>query len=137
MLAAVTLAGLGIPSEVIERCASLIGLTATHQLREPDPSAAVLVDADLAVLGGSPSRYQHYRDALRAELEHLSEARFAQERRDELISMLSRPTIFFTEIFRAEREPMARANLTQELEELVSAHRGGARSRPGGHNPEV
>lgn len=121
MLAAVTLAGLGIPSAVTERCASLIEMTATHQLHGPDAGAAVLLDADLAVLGGSPARYLRYRESLRAENGHLAEATFAQERREALLSMLDRPSIFNTVTFRAEREPRARANLTRELEDLASA----------------
>lgn len=116
--AAVALTSLHVPNARIRECARLIELTATHDVDESDTEGAVLVDADLAVLGSVPQRYDEYRARIRAEYEDVPEDEFRAGRAEVLRAFLGRPTVFATECFRAERERRARANLERELAEL-------------------
>src|SRR5438270_2636886 len=50
--AGVTLGPLGLPPNVIERTQGLILLTKRHKAPADDMAAAILLDADLAILGG-------------------------------------------------------------------------------------
>jgi len=85
-----------------------------------DPSAAVLLDADLAVLGADPAAYHAYVLAVRAEYAHVDDAGWRLGRAAVLRSFLTRPTIFQTPSM-LRREPSARANLSAELAPLAAA----------------
>lgn len=63
-LAAVTLPTLGIDAREVVR---LVLLTAGHSPDPSDESGAMLCDADLAVLGSTPEKYESYRRAVREE----------------------------------------------------------------------
>ncbi len=105
VLAAAQLAALGAPAPLVQECARLIEVTATHEVTDGDEAAAALVDADLAVLATGPDRYDRYRKAVRNEYAHLDDESFAAGRRRILVSLLERPYIFATATFRTEREP--------------------------------
>lgn len=95
----------------------LIRLTATHR---PDPGSdgAVLVDADLAVLGSDPAAYAAYVTGVRAEYGHVPDDAWRTGRSDVLRSFLERDAIFHTPTGRSRWESRARANLTAELANL-------------------
>lgn len=124
VLAASHLATLGAPAPLVQECARLIEVTASHEVIPGDSNAAALVDADLAVLATGPERYDRYREALRQEYAHLDDDAFLAGRRRVLLSLLERPYVFATATFRTEREPRARANLHRELNELPRATNG-------------
>ena len=96
----------------------LIELTAGHVVDADDIAAAVLLDADLAVLGSAANEYQHYATAVRAEYAHVDDEAWRTGRARVLQQFLDRPAIFATATMRAEREHRARANLTAELATL-------------------
>lgn len=93
---------------------ALILRTKTHAA-DDDPDAQVLLDADLAVLGASPSVYAAYAAAIRREYAWVPEDRYREGRRRVLSQFLSRPRLFH---FLIEREAPARRNLAAEIASL-------------------
>src|SRR5690606_8143755 len=57
VLAAVHLAALSVPSDLVTETVRLVELTATHRTGANDANGAVVLDADLAILGARPERY--------------------------------------------------------------------------------
>lgn len=107
------------------RCAEverLIGLTVGHPVADGfadhDPAGAVLVDADLAILGADPADYSAYVTGVRAEYGHVGDEAWRTGRAAVLLGFLDRSAIYATTTMRAERESRARANLTAELASL-------------------
>jgi predicted metal-dependent HD superfamily phosphohydrolase len=95
----------------------LVRATAGH---EPDGTAdcAVLLDADLAVLGSDPAAYQAYLTGVRAEYSHLDDQAWTRGRADVLRRLLERRPLSFTEPGRRRWESRAEANLAAELATL-------------------
>lgn len=115
-LAARVLGELGSPAARIATVVALIEATATHE-RPADvdaASAAVLLDADLAVLGADPAAYQAYVTGVRAEYAHVTDDAWRAGRTAVLDHFLDRPRLFRTDVMHAERHERARANLTAE-----------------------
>jgi predicted metal-dependent HD superfamily phosphohydrolase len=117
---------LGWSDERVELVRSLVLATAGH---EPDsgPAAsaaavaarAVLLDADLAVLGSDPADYATYVRQVRHEFAHVDDATWRLGRARVLRSFLDRPAIYATARVVGEREARARANLLAELSSLA------------------
>jgi predicted metal-dependent HD superfamily phosphohydrolase len=102
------------------RVAELIELTAHRPPdatvdADADADAAILMDADLAVLGDEPAVYQAYVNGVRAEYAHVSDHEWRLGRSAVLRSLLARDPLFLTTAMRDERERRARANITAEL----------------------
>jgi predicted metal-dependent HD superfamily phosphohydrolase len=112
----------------LHRVAALIEATAGHitgqagERADGDPSdrveTAVLLDADLAILGAAPAEYRAYVAGVRAEYGHVTGDGWRTGRATILRSFLDRPAIYATTTMHAAREVPARANLTTELTEL-------------------
>ena len=119
-LATDTLAALGVPAATVERVARLVNATAHLAAAEPpaDRDAAVLLDADLAILGAAEERYRRYADDMRKEYAFVPEADYRKGRAAVLRTFLARPRLFLTRPMFEEGEPRARANLAWELKEL-------------------
>lgn len=94
----------------------LVLATAGHAPSADDE--AVLVDADLAVLGGEPKDYAAYVAGVRGEYAHVSAAQWRVGRADVLRRFLDTPRLFTTDVMHAEREVRATANLAAELASL-------------------
>jgi len=117
--AAATLQRMGEPGELIEEVSRLIRLTATHQLDQADDrSGAVLLDADLAILGASPARYRRYCEAVRVEYGWLADDEWRTGRTAVLQGFLARPRLFSTDVMKDRLEDKARSNIAAELVEL-------------------
>ncbi len=122
-LAVATLADLGLDDSRIERVGELIRGTA--RLGEPDGSdAAALNDADLAVLAGTPQRYNRYAAAVRREYPHVSDEAFRDGRDAVLRHLLGLPALYHTPPARRRWERRARENLTRELTALERGRDG-------------
>jgi predicted metal-dependent HD superfamily phosphohydrolase len=91
--------------------------TADHDPARHD--TAVLLDADLAVLGADPAAYQHYVNGVRAEYAHLDPVEWRTGRRAALMALMERHELYLTETARDWWEARARANLTAELASLA------------------
>lgn len=102
------------------RCAAVEALIRATQGHEPtdDPDRAVLLDADLAVLGSDPSAYQAYVTGVRAEYAHLDAAGWRVGRAAVLDHLLARPALYSTAPGRRRWEARARANIASELAAL-------------------
>jgi predicted metal-dependent HD superfamily phosphohydrolase len=110
-----------------QRVVTMVEATATHEVPEaPDnvtepgiaTDAAVLLDADLAVLGSDPAGYQGYVAGVRSEYAHVSADDWRTGRTQVLRSFLDRPTLFATPTGRTRWEARARANLAAEVASL-------------------
>ncbi len=116
---------LGWPTARIDTVVRLILATAGHTLApddaDTDPAAAVLLDADLGVLGTSPNVYQAYVDGVRGEYAHVDRAAWCAGRGAVLRAFLDRPWIYTTAAMRSTREARARANLEAELAGLTAS----------------
>jgi len=100
----------------------LVSATATHRPERIDE--AVLVDADLAVLGGDPRSYSAYVNGVRAEYAHVDDAAWRSGRAAVLRGFLQTDRVFHTDEMRKALETRARANMAAELAGL-SPTRGG------------
>jgi predicted metal-dependent HD superfamily phosphohydrolase len=101
---------------VLERAVRLVHATDGHRAdpASPDwPDVAVLLDADLGVLAGTPDEYDDYVALVRAEFGFLGEDDWRRGRAEVLRDLVSRP-LFRTAPMRA-REPQARENVAREL----------------------
>ena len=124
------------PAARVERVASMILATATHLVPDHaatvDPATdhpatdhpatvdtAVLLDADLAVLGADPAAYQAYVNGVRAEYSHVDAAHWRVGRRSVLESFIARRALYATPTGREWWEARARANLAAELATLT------------------
>ena len=103
----------GMPDEV----ARLVRVTADH--RAADRAAAILCDADLAILGAPEDRYLAYAADVRREYSHVSDADFARGRSRVLSSIMSAERIYATDVGHARWEQRARANVSAELDRLA------------------
>jgi predicted metal-dependent HD superfamily phosphohydrolase len=117
-----SLPGLGVPGPTADRVAELILTTVTHEAAG-DPDAAVLLDADLAVLAGEPSEYDQYCAEIREEYGWLPDVEYRAGRAALLRRLLERGDIFHTERMRAKCEARARHNMQRELAALETARR--------------
>ena len=82
--------------------------------------AAVLLDADLAILGADPTVYAEYVAGVRFEYQFVDENAWRVGRAAVVRSFLDREHIFTTTTMSASREAQARANLAAELAALTS-----------------
>jgi predicted metal-dependent HD superfamily phosphohydrolase len=76
---------------------------------------AVMLDADLAILGADPAAYRAYVDGVRVEYRHVDDESWRRGRSAVLESFLHRTQLFHTPTARTRWTARARANLTAEL----------------------
>jgi predicted metal-dependent HD superfamily phosphohydrolase len=106
------------------RVTTMVEATATHVVAaagfEPglEVDTAVLLDADLAVLGSEPASYQAYVAGVRSEYGHVSATDWCTGRTRILQSFLDRPSLFATPTGRTRWESRARANIAAEVASL-------------------
>ncbi|MFV0306555.1 MAG: hypothetical protein ACK5OX_02290 [Desertimonas sp.] len=112
------LSGLGWQASRTHDVAALIGLTVDHR-PTPGTDGAVLVDADLAVLGSGPAAYGAYVRGVRGEYAHIPEPDWRVGRPAVLRAFLDRDHVLTTPTARQRWESRARANLTAELAALT------------------
>ena len=112
-LARQALTELRFPSiDVVEQ---LILATKTHGPSQVDPRFQPFLDADLAILGSAPARYDEYAAQIRREYAHIPEAMFLSGRASVLRTFLAREAIYASAEFRERFEAQARANIQREL----------------------
>ena len=108
----------GLDQPCVEEVVRLVVVTADHVVRPGDRAAAVLCDADLAILGGTPQRYAEYAAAVRREYAHVDPHDFRRGRTAVLERLLRLDPLFRTATGRARWEAAARHNLSVELAAL-------------------
>ena len=117
--ARIALLPLGVPDAIVRETERLILLTKSHAPTAGDRAGAILVGADLAVLGAPPAEYDAYALAIRQEYGWVSEAAYRDGRREVLELFLRRPRIYTSEEMFALREAAARRNLEREIAALA------------------
>jgi predicted metal-dependent HD superfamily phosphohydrolase len=116
------LTAIGWDEAAVERVGSMIEATA-HGAADADPTSgdtAVLLDADLAILGADPAGYSAYVSGVRSEYRHVDDDDWRSGRTAVLDGFLERPEIFHTPSGRRLWEAAARANIAAELAGLRS-----------------
>src|SRR5262249_30754587 len=98
----------------------LILLTRTHDAGDDDHAGALLLDADLAILGAPAEEYDRYARAIRQEYAWVSEEEYRAGRSQVLRRFLERERIYRLP-GSTERELQARANLQRELATLTAS----------------
>ena len=112
------LASVGWDADAVERVVSMIEAT-EHGVTDAEGDTAVLLDADLAILGADPAGYSTYVTGGRAEYRHVADDEWRSGRAAVLEGFLDRPTIYSTPTARDRWETRARANLAAELAGLI------------------
>lgn len=115
-MASERLAAIGLPSVTVAEVARLVNAT-THFESATEPIAgntAVLLDADLAILGASEERYRMYAAAIRAEYAFVPVDAYRTGRIAVLEAFLSRARIYRTDRVHVEGDAPARRNLAAE-----------------------
>lgn len=100
----------------IERIESLILATKTH--KSDDQDGTLILDIDLSILGGSPSKFALYDDAIRQEYDWVPFEQYREGRIAVLESFQQRKTIYFTNCFHIKYEQQARENLAGAIAKL-------------------
>ena len=116
------LTAIGWDEAAVERVGSMIEAT-EHGAAGAAPTSgdtAVLLDADLAILGADPAAYSAYVAAVRSEYRHVDDKDWRTGRTAVLDGFLARPAIYLTPSGRDRWEERARANLAAELADLTS-----------------
>jgi predicted metal-dependent HD superfamily phosphohydrolase len=125
-LATNQLGAIGWSDNDVELASTCVLATAGH-FDDPDAGddsaaarcRAVVLDADLAVLGADPAAYQAYATGVRAEYSHIDESTWRVRRSAVLQRLLARDRLYLTAAARGWWEDRARANLVAELSSLV------------------
>ncbi len=113
-LAESTLPAVGVDPARVAEVSRLVLITKTHQYDVADADAALLCDADLAVLAAPSTAYVGYANAIRAEYAHVPDPEFRAGRTKVLTELLARDRLFGTVAF-AAMESAARHNMRAEL----------------------
>ena len=111
------LISLGIPARAADRVAALVNAIVRHAPDPADFDAAVLNDADLAMLAAEPQRYKEYKSAVRAEYAHIPVDVYLKARIRVIERLLARRSLFLSPMGAAWEAP-ARQNLDMELHRL-------------------
>jgi predicted metal-dependent HD superfamily phosphohydrolase len=119
-LAEAALPELGVADELVAEVGRLVRLTAGHDPAAGDRNGAVLCDADLAVLGGSPEQYRRYREQVREEYQQIPDELYRPGRAAILRGLLALPELYRTERARKQFGTAAMANLAAEIAALES-----------------
>ncbi|GAB2509417.1 HD domain-containing protein [Nocardiopsis aegyptia] len=106
---------MGTPSALVAEVSRLVLLTRTHRPEAGDADGAVVCDADLSVLAGTPDAYLTYAAAIRAEYGHVPDDAFRQGRLGVLRDLLAAPHLYRTRYGREHWEARARSNLLAEV----------------------
>jgi len=120
-LARTMLQQLNIPADIVATTERLILLTKSHVPDSEDDEGKILVDADLAVLGATPSDYEEYARAIRREYAWVPELKYRVGRSRILAEFLKRPRIYHTEVMFVASEQQARTNVAAEVSSLTSS----------------
>ena len=122
--------GRRIDARRLDRIATMIEATATHQLPEfadagAARDAALFLDMDLSVLGAPPAIFDAYERAVRQEYSWVPDPAWIAGRSAVLKSFLARAHIFHTQEFRSRFEPQARENMERSLAALEAPNQSG------------
>ncbi|GGK31911.1 hypothetical protein GCM10008955_27260 [Deinococcus malanensis] len=113
------LASRGAPDDLREQVRDLI-LVTRHVAPAFTHEEALLVDADLSILGASPEAFGVYDAAIRREYAHVPECRYRHGRLAVLRGFLERETLYLTPEY-ADLDAPARRNLRAAIAALENS----------------
>lgn len=108
----------GVDDDAVSTVVALVLTTLTHSIEPNDVVAAVLSDADLAILGSPEAVYDAYTSAVREEFAAIPDEMWSAGRRHVLEQLLARPRLFISQTGFADWETAARRNIQRELRRL-------------------
>ncbi|GEO95873.1 DUF4031 domain-containing protein [Kocuria turfanensis] len=120
-LARERLTAAGLAPDVVAEVQRLVLLTLDHAAAPGDLPGALLLDADLAVLGSAPDAYAAYAAAVRREYAHVPDADFAAGRLRVLEGLWRRQPVYRTPAAQRRWGARAARNLEGEIEQLRTA----------------
>ncbi|GAA1749212.1 DUF4031 domain-containing protein [Kocuria aegyptia] len=120
-LARTLLGAAGFSEPLVAEVQRLVLLTLGHRVVDEDTAGAVLLDADLSVLGADPAAYAAYAAGVRKEYAHVPGPVFAQARLRVLEDLRARQPLFRTPEARRRWGPAAARNLEDEIGRLRAA----------------
>jgi predicted metal-dependent HD superfamily phosphohydrolase len=111
---------IGVPRSELDRVTQLVRATAhlTDDRPPRDRDTAILLDADLAILGAPEDRYLRYAADVRREYAWVPEGEYRKGRTSVLDHFLARPRLFWSDLLHQEIGAQARTNMTAELGQL-------------------
>ena len=109
---------LNLPEEIIQHTCTLILATKRHRFQDDDACGNLFLDADMAILGSAPARYQRYLEAVRQEYRTTPDVIYKHGRKQFLTTLLKEEWIYHTDNFRQAFEKQAHVNIQEELERL-------------------
>lgn len=107
------------PSELLDRVEEMILATKSHD--HADEYVQCFLDVDMSVLGRPWEGFLTYCEQIRAEYANVPDDLFNVGRRKFFESLLIRPSIFLTDLFRGEFEEQARHNVSRYLRDFLPA----------------
>ena len=107
----------GITRLLTDTVPRLVMATKNHEVGA-DADAAVIVDADLSILGRDERRFMEFEEQVRREYAWVPDAVFGAQRAEILQGFLGRARIFATDWFRDKYEQPARQNLEASIRRL-------------------
>ncbi len=119
LMATKALTRLGVAARLVHQVEQLILASQTHTSNSTERVVQLFLDADLSILGASPTEYRHYTRAIRAEHAYLPESAYRQGRASFLQGMLNRTALFLSPEFGLAYEAQARINMAEELKHLA------------------
>lgn len=102
------------PPDSVERIASFIEATQSHEADDPD--SRLIIDLDLAPLGAPHDIFEANVKKLIEEFHHIPTRTFLLGQAGYLKRFLNRPTIYYTKPFQDEFEERARANIQRFID---------------------
>ena len=112
---------LGADSATIDDTATLIRLTRNHWSGPSAGDGDYFLDADIAILGAPPAKYEEYAAQVRQEYAWAAEPAYRAGRSAFLNAALARERLFRTDVFEAAYAAQARANMARERDQLSLA----------------
>lgn len=109
---------LNIPKDIIQEAINLILATKKHQTDIDDQDLLLFLDADMAILGAEPKKYQKYAQAIAREYSFAPVAEYRQRRKELLTAFLERDRIYLTQPMFEKYEQQARQNIQSEIDSL-------------------
>lgn len=110
-----------LPAAEVAEVSRLVRLTIDHDPQPDDLSGIRVCDADLAILGATPTRYRASVAALREEEAILTAAQWRQVRLRRLEQLLGADPLFHSPIAVQRWGEQALANLSEEFRQLQSS----------------
>ncbi|PSL30003.1 HD domain-containing protein [Chitinophaga ginsengisoli] len=107
------------PAESIEKVMDFIRATKTHLNASGNTDLDYFLDFDLSILSASAADYIAYTQQIRKEYSIYPDELYKPGRKKVLAHFLALPAIYKTDLFREQRETLARQNMQEELKTLT------------------